>query len=535
MNEDDDRKKRKEDRPTSSSGTEGESERPNKRQRIVELPTINIPNRPNLLEGLRQLGSNLALVSSENRIPSVQVSENFGNLQRELNEALEAAFSEAQTIVAQNEERQRAEERNAMAEAEYSHHQLLQQSFLQRLQPLTLKMSQQLTYGEQAQMFEVILTSINNRLNENTYNQSEPNKVILLMELASITYNFALEQLAVTLSNIYQATPQISTQLISLITASAMIFNYLPEMVRTQYVAIPYLGPLFTLMNRVNPVAVRLQNSAAIVTTIYYLLRNAGIDTTDSIAAIGSSAQELISTCSIEVGRFVCSGAGLVSNSVTSIVNTLSTRLGQVLTQNYNESQLSQASQASVYESSQDSQSSISSISTSISSQRSVNLSEMQNSNRSEVTTKIIQNVQMLLDTPVSEGGININPNIIPGEIVEQRLNAISVEDTSNPIIAAEPEQPDSVASDITGSESQLNWSAWLFGSPLSNRSSQNSPSSSLEFGGRRIRRHYKKTRKHRTTRKHRITRKHKKYPKKTTKKNIKKHTKRRKTKHNKR
>jgi hypothetical protein len=524
MNEDDDRKKRKEDRPTGSSGTEGESERPNKRQRIVELPTIDIPSRPNLLEGLRQLGSNLALVSSENRIPSVQVSENFDKLQRELNEALEAAFSEAQTIVAQNEERQRAEERNAMAEAEYSHHQFLQQSFLQRLQPLTLKMSQQLTYGEQAQMFEVILTSINNRLNENNYNQSEPNKVILLMELASITYNFALEQLAVTLSNIYQATPQITTQLISLITASAMIFNYLPEMVRGQYVAIPYLGPLFTLMNRVNPVAVRLQNSAAIVTTIYYLLRNAGIDTTDSIAAIGSSAQELISTCSIEVGRFVCSGAGLVSNSVTSIVNTLSTRLGKVLTQNYSDSQ-----QSSAHESSQDSRSSISSISTSISSQRSVNLSETQNSNRTEVT---IQNVQMLLDTPVSEGGININPNIIPGEIVEQRLNAIAVEDSSNPIIAADPEQPDSVASDISGSESQLNWSAWLFGSPLNNRSSQNSPSSSLELGGRRIRRHYKKTRKHRITRKHK---KHKKYPKKTTKKNIKKHTKRRKTKHNKR
>jgi len=527
MNEDDDRKKRKEDRPSTSSGTEGENERPNKRQRIVELPTINIPNRPNLLEGLRQLGSNLALVSSENRIPSVQVSENFGNLQRELNEALEAAFSEAQTLVAQNEERQRAEERNAMAEAEYSHHQFLQQSFLQRLQPLTLKMSQQLTYGEQAQMFEVILTSINNRLNENNYNQSEPNKVILLMELASITYNFALQQLAVTLSNIYQATPQISTQLISLITASAMIFNYLPEMVRSQYVAIPYLGPLFTLMNRVNPVAVRIQNSAAIVTTIYYLLRNAGIDTTDSIAALGSSAQELISTCSIEVGRLVCSGAGLISNSVTSIVNTLSTRLGEVLTQNYRESQ-----QASAYESSQGSQSSISSISTSISSQRSVNLSETQNSNRTEVTIRSVQSVQMLLNTPVSQGGININPNIIPGEIVEQRLNAIAVEDTSNPIIAREPEQPDSVTSDITGSESQLNWSAWLFGSPLNNRSSENSPLSSLELGGRRIRRHYVKTRKHRITRKHR---KHKKYPKKTTKKNIqKKHTKRKKTKRNK-
>jgi hypothetical protein len=368
-------------------------------------------------------------------------------------------------------------------------------------------------------MFEFILTSINSRISETISNRG-PSTTVILIGLANASYNLALELLGITISNIYQATPQITTQLVSLITASAMIFNYLPEMVRRQYVAIPYLGPLFTLMNRVNPVAVRVQNSAAIVTTIYYLLRNAGIDTTESIATIGSSAQELISTCSIEVGRFVCSGAGLVSNSVTSIVNTLSTRLRKVLTQNYSDSQ-----QSSAHESSQSSISSLSSIS----SQRSVNLSETQNSNRTEVT---IQNVQMLLNTPVSEGGININPNIIPGEIVEQRLNAIALEDSSNPIIAAEPEQQDSVASDITGSESQLNWSAWLFRSPLNNRSSQNSPSSSLELGGRRIRRHYKKTRKHRITRK---DKKHKKYPKKTTKKNIKKHTKRRKTKHNKR
>lgn len=506
--DDDDTRKRKEDRPTSFS--ERESERPAKRQRVVELPAIDISDRQNLLEGLRQLGSNLALVSSESRIPQGQVSANFNQLQEEINQALEAAFSEAQVIVAQNEERQRAEEGQAMAEADREQNVQLQQRFLQRLQPLTERMSQQLTYGEQAQMFEFILNSINNRINETISNRG-PSTTVILIGLANASYSFALELLGLTLSNIYEATPQITTQLISLITASAMVFNYLPEMVRSQYVAIPYLGPLFSLMNNVNPVAVRVQNSAAIVTTVYFLLRNAGIDTTDAIASIGSSARQLVTSCSMEIGRFVCSGTGIVTENATSIINTLAARLRDVLAQRYTENQ------SSASESSQSSQGSLSSMNStaSMSSRRTVDISETQNSSSTIAT---IQSVRMLLDTPVSEGGVDINPTNTPGELVEERLNALATEDDSNPIIAAEPEQQESVSSDITGSESQIHWSTWLYGKSSS---------------GGRIRkrsRHYKKTKKHNTKR-HRITRKHKKYPKKTTKKIIKKNTKKRKTK----
>jgi endonuclease/exonuclease/phosphatase (EEP) superfamily protein YafD len=163
MNDDDDDKKRKDDRPSTTS--ENEEERPNKRRRVVELPRMDIPDAPNLLEGLRQLGSSLALVSSQNRIPSEQVSVNFNQLQQEINQALETAFREAQDIVAQNEQAQRAEENTAMAEAENFQYIQLQQSFLQRLQPLMERMRQELTHGEQVRMLDDMSNLLVQRLN----------------------------------------------------------------------------------------------------------------------------------------------------------------------------------------------------------------------------------------------------------------------------------------------------------------------------------------------------------------------------------
>jgi hypothetical protein len=338
------------------------------------------------------------------------------------------------------------------------------------------------------------IKSINNRLNEQNFNQSEPNSGILLMELASIIYNFALEQLAVTISNIYEATPQITRQLMSLITASAMVFNYMPDNIRTQYTAIPYFGPLFSIMNHVNPQAVQLQNSAAVVTTIYYLLRNAGIDTSDAIASLGSTAQQLITNCSIQMGRFVCVGTGLVANSITSVVDIIADRLGDVLTQNYNNLTLLD-SQGSLAESTN--------TVSSISSQRTVNTLQTPDSDKTALT---IQSIDSLLNTPIANGGIDFTNNI-EGQIVEQRLNAIASGNESNPIINAPVQELNSVISEesfqqpsqsypsqslteITQSdmESQENWSYWLYGHPNPN---ENEPT----LGGKKSRR-YKKTKK---------------------------------------
>jgi len=324
-----------------------EPDQPQKKQKVVNLQAF-VPNNRDLIGELTQLGQNLALVADASRVPETEISDNFVAIQQQLNDALQEAFNQAQLVRRQNEEQRMASEMAQMGEQERDQIQLLRADFLRRLQPLAQRMSEQLTYGEQAQMFNIILNSIDTRLNENDFNNSEPNVAALLLELGTLTINFAIEQLAVTLSNLYQATPDLIRQLTSLIVASGMAFNYLPANLRGGFNGIPYLGPLFALMNRINPQLRNIQNSGAVVTTIYYLLRNAGIDTTESIRLLGASAAQLVSDCSIQAGRLVCQGAGLVSDAATSIIDRIADRLGNVLTSEYQDFSFRVESQESV-------------------------------------------------------------------------------------------------------------------------------------------------------------------------------------------
>ena len=478
-----------------------------KRQKVVTLEAY-VPNNQDLIGELTQLGQNLALVADASRVPETEISANFLAIQQEINNALQDAFNQAQNVRIQNEQQRIASEMEQMGQEEINQFELLQQNFLQRLQPLTQRMSKQLTYGEQAQMFNIIINSIDTRLNENNFNNSEPNVAALLIELASITYNFALEQLAVTLSNVYQATPDLIRQLTSLIAASGMAYNYLPEGARTNFVMIPYFGPLFGIMNRINPLARNLQNSAAAVTTIYYLLRNAGIDTTDSIALLGASATQLASSCAIQSGRLVCQGVGLVQDVASSIIDRIASRIGDVLTSEYQDIQFK-------IEESYESSSSMRSMS----SQKTVDTLQIQNSAKSLAT---VQSIDQLLETPVAGGGISLGE--MDGQIVQQRLQAIAqnnsevlpentesvnLEINTQPpsvsltgsLIADESQQ--TIDSSVTGvsnlsedTEEEMHWSFWLFG-----------PSNS---GGKRLRKSRRRLSK-RKTRKGKKARKGKK------------------------
>jgi len=493
-----------------------EPDQPQKRQRVVNLQAF-VPNNRDLIGELTQLGQNLSLVADASRTPETEISDNFVAIQQQINDTLQEAFEQAQLVRRQNEEERIASEMAQMGEQERDQFQFLQQQFIQRLQPLTQRMAEQLTYGEQAQMFNIILTSIDTRLNENNFNNSEPNIAALLIELATITYNFALEQLSVSISNIYGATPDIIRQLTSLITASGMIYNYLPENIRTNFIVIPYLGPLFGIMNRINPVARSITNSAAVVTTIYYLLRNAGIDTTNSIALLGESARELATTCALEAGRFACSGAGLAAQAATSIMDGIADRLGNILTSEYQD--------ISFRVESQESQESASSM-RSLSSERTVNTLQSQNSARS---TAIAETVNQLLNTPETNGGVNINVEQMNGQMVQERIEGIA---NNNQAIIPEEEhslelqiitQPTSINSvntniplslettdsglsglseESTGSEEH--WSYWLFG-----------PSN---FGGKRLRKSRRNLSRKKRTRKAKKVRKGKKSVKKVRK-----------------
>ena len=449
------------------------SEQPQKRQRVVNLQAF-VPNNQDLIGELTQLGQNLSLVSDASRVPETEISDNFLAIQQQINDTLQAAFNEAQLQRRQNEEQRVASEMAQMGEQERDQFQLLRDNFLQRLQPLAQKMSEQLTYGEQAQMFNIILTSIDTRLNENNFNNSEPNAAGILIELASVTYNFALEQLAVTVSNIYQATPDIIRQLTSLIAASGMVYNYLPDNIRSNFIVIPYLGPLFRLINRINPVARNLQNSAAAVTTMYYLLRNAGIDTTHSIALLGQSARQLATSCALEAGQYVCKGATIAAQAATNLMDGIADRLGTILTSEYQDFQFRI----------EESQESVSTV-RSISSQVTVNTLQTQNSAKSMAT---VQSVSQLLDTPAVEGGISLGE--MDGQIVQQRLQAIvdensdilpdTMEEISVQINTQPPsyslpaslslqESQDTIQSSVSAistlsEDTDVHWSVWLFG-----------------------------------------------------------------------
>jgi hypothetical protein len=444
-------------------GAKSSLEQPSKRQRIVNLDAF-VPNNRDLIGELTQLGTNLSLVADASRIPENEISANFLAIQQELNDALQIAFNDAQQQRRQIEQQRVETEMEGMRGEELNQFQLLQQNFLQRFQPLAQKMFEQLTYGEQAQMFNIILNSIDTRLNENNFNQSEPNNAALLVNLASITYNFALEQLAVTISNIYQASPEIIRQLTSLITASSMVYNYLPNELRSNFVSIPYLGPIFSLMNRINSPMRNIQNSAAVVTTIYYLLRNAGIDTSNSITLLGQSARELATSCAMETGKFICRGAGLASQAAISIVDGLADRLGDILTSEYKDFRLIE---------SQESQESITSM-RSIKSRISVDTNQSQDSEKSMAT---VLSITQLLDTPVEEGGISLG--VMDGQIVENRLQAIANENsaiipdnleefsleinTQPSSIKYSSSSQESIISNLSD-ESEVHWSFWLFG-----------------------------------------------------------------------
>lgn len=445
-----------------------EPDQPQKRQKIVNLQAF-VPNNQDLIGTLTQLGQNLSLVADDSRVPESVISDNFIAIQQQLNDALQQSFDQAQLVRRQMKNNELPLKWNKWGNKKEINSNYYVMIFL-RFQPIAQRMSEQLTYGEQAQIFNIILNSIDTRLNENVFNNSEPNVTARLLELGTLTINFAIEQLAVTLSNLYQATPDLIRQLTSIIIAVGMAFNYLPSNLRGGFNSIPYFGTLFTLMNRINPQLRNIQNSGAVVTTIYYLLRNAGIDTTESIRLLGSNAAQLVTDCSIQVGRLVCQSAALASDAASSIMNSLADRLGNVLTREYQDISFRIESQESV-----------SSV-RSLSSQISVNTLQSQNSAKSMAT---VQTIDQLVNTPIAEGGISLGE--MDGQIVQQRLQAIMDENTAiipdnieeeNFQIITQPPSVDiqtesynrsqdsevSGISNISEDTDNIHWSFWLFG-----------------------------------------------------------------------
>ena len=490
-------KKRKRD----TDEPENEYETKPKRQEVT-LAEFN-PREQNISDQLIQLGQNIALVA-ENQ-PTLNDTEEaiFSKIQNDFNVILRDAFVKANTAIVTRERNREQVEAVAMEQEELSQATNVKEQFFQNLRGITDRMSQELTIGQQARMFKHITETMNHVLTENSANQDaeQINQTTRIAEIASILYNYSLTQLAVTFTNIYDSTPKKIEQLVSIITASGMAYNYLPTESRVIFENITYFGPLFTLLNRVNPQALLIQNAAATVTTTYYLLKNAGVDTDAAIDGLKEFTKTTATICARDTGKFVCSSASSALTSLqqgaTSLLHSITNKLGDILTYEY--------SVANLMTSSQTSDSSIS-----ISSVRTVNTSSPQNS---EKIQNSIKSVESLLTTSIDNGGILLAGTLTPPEIIEERFTIIN--NLTNE--GQSPESLDNGSSQISDisdiSDDSVTYGTWTFpprnasGGRKTRHRNRNRRSIRRSIKGKNYKKRratHKKHRKHNKTIKHR-------------------------------
>ena len=131
---------------------------------------------------------------------------------------------------------------------------------------------------------------------------------------------------------VYEKGPELTTQLVSIIISSLMLYNYFPESVRENFIGIPYFGSLFEFMNNVNPELLRIQNSGATVTTIISILNASNIDTTKYIVKLGEHFTRLFDkTCSL-VRRTNSSLINLMLECYQNGSNEIIDAIGSIMT-----------------------------------------------------------------------------------------------------------------------------------------------------------------------------------------------------------
>lgn len=412
-----------------------------------------------IAEKLKKLGTDIANVSDDTRETSQVMDAAFRKLQEDFNVVFTQAFNKAKQEIEMRREQRETSEAMAMQQQEelVQIARKLRTDFFNNMKNVTDRMTTELTIGQQALMYTEIMTKINNAL-EAAYTEAqtkEPDHLARLSELASIMFSLSIQQLSVTLSNIYKEGPEQITKLAAGLVATGMLYNYVPAGTRIPFEGIPYFGSLFRIINMANPELLMIQNSAATVTTIFYLLKNMGIDTTESLQQLGVMSRETAKLCSKTAGKFICSTVGTTITGLQTGAKTVSEfifdKLGNMLTSEYQIDNLLSDSQES-------------------------NVSTLSETKQSSNSVSSLMSIDSLFNTPIYNGGIDIASSANPPEIVSDRFDAIlmgevsnpvlarEVEVASNPVVVAEVEQYfDSQLSDLTEATDDNHWSQWLY------------------------------------------------------------------------
>lgn len=482
-----------------------ETYQPNKK---ITLDKTTIDEDKNkVLQQLSEIGKQLLSISKKDKETEEEMRSKFEEIKTQFDTAFNSALENAITTLNLSEQTTQIEEAERMMteEDKLQRAREARNIFLTRMKNITDRMTTELTVDEQTKLFEYIEKQMKTKL-EHEYEirqAKEPNQLSRLAEVSSIVVSYALEQFSIVVTNVYNKGPEISTQIIAILTATAMIYNYLPINIRGEFTKIAYLGPLFEMMNVINPDILVVQNSIATVTTIFYLLRNAGMDQTETIRALGSMAIEVTALCIKTTGRFICNTSNIAIDNLQQIgtklqtasinvLSNISNRLGHLLTQEYHE-------QETFLE---DSQPSFNSLNNKMGSTKDPSI------NTSAASQKSIESVASMLDTPVTEGGIDLAGTAIPSTIVDDRFNIIASQ-----IELAESSMPVAEVELYFDSQETAHSSI----SELSNDSSRMFAPWFWSRGGKRMKRSrrnmkLKKTKNRRKGRKNRLTKKGRKH-----------------------
>jgi hypothetical protein len=464
-----------------------------KRSKVVDINEIE-NNTTSILDKLKSLGTQIQETAIVDRSSVDDVRSRYNVIKQQLEDEFNSIMSITEQQVSANQQQREVQEREGMGGQEYIQYQNLRQDFLSKLDKITNNISKQLTYGEQVEIYNAVLIRLNDILvTGHPKLRDEPDQLNRLRNLTTVITNWAMDQISITLTNIYTSSPTITRQFIAILSATTMIYNYLPSGLRGAFANIPYFGPLFNILNTLNPQTVVVQNTFATVTSIYYLLRNAGIETQQTIDALSESVINISRACGNQMGQFICTNVSSAYNGLqtgyANIIETLGERLGEILASQYqNLNDMNFDETPSPLEESQNTRfSDISGLNNSIASRRSVNVNNVPESVISRTSQVSVQSVNQLLRTPIEEGGIDVG-NMIPEQIVNDRMqemiNVIVDQQpiTNNPIIASPIQQADSTTvsrvididnyssssesqSSISSVSVQDSWFYWLFGS----------------------------------------------------------------------
>jgi CRISPR/Cas system CSM-associated protein Csm2 small subunit len=179
-----------------------------------------------LSDQLKELSNNISEIASKAQMEGS--TEKIEQLQNEYNSILEKAFNDAkQQVVASIKAKEEAEKEQAKQKAK--------ENFIETMEPMITRITEELNPAEQAKMFQVIVNLTEARLNDDKMLkefEQDPMQVKLAGEMfsrmSSIMFNHVMIQFSTLMANITEAAPVVIEQMTAVITAGCMLYNYSP-------------------------------------------------------------------------------------------------------------------------------------------------------------------------------------------------------------------------------------------------------------------------------------------------------------------